>query len=74
MTKQPRIPDPETSQRLLTNLRRSNLELEEVNLELAEINAQLAHNIRQQRLKRIRRSLENLKPESSVSEQQPQQV
>jgi len=74
MTKQPRIPDPETSKRLLTNLRRSNLELEEVNLELAEINAQLAHNIRQQRLKRIRRSLENLKSESPVSEQQPQQV
>ena len=74
MTKQPRIPDPETSKRLLTNLRRSNLELEEVNLELAEINAQLAHNIRQQRLKMLRRSLPNSPQELSTPKQQPQEA
>ncbi len=55
MTKQPRIPDPETSKRLLANLRQTHWEMEEFNLELAEINAQLERNIRQQRLKRLRR-------------------
>ncbi|XZN91973.1 MAG: hypothetical protein ACM65M_03605 [Microcoleus sp.] len=42
MNKQPRIPDPETSKRLLANLRRTRLEVQEVNLELGEINAMLA--------------------------------
>ena len=59
MTKQPRIPDPETSKRLLANLRRTRLELAETNLELAEINAMLANELRQQQLKRVRRSLNN---------------
>ena len=57
MNKQPRIPDPETSKRLLANLRRTRMEVQEVNLELGEINAMLAEQLRQQRLKRIRRSL-----------------
>ncbi|MCL1473789.1 hypothetical protein [Argonema antarcticum] len=57
MTKQPRIPDPETSKRLLANLRRTRLELGEVNQELAEINAMLAQYISQQQLQRVRRSL-----------------
>lgn len=54
MSQQPRIPDPETSKRLLANLRRTRLELEETNLELAEINAKLEHDIRQKRLMRVR--------------------
>jgi hypothetical protein len=74
MNQQPRIPDAETSKRLIANLRSARLGLQEANLLLAEINAQLAHNIRQQRLRMVRRSLENLKSESSISEQQPQQV
>ena len=57
MTNQPRIPDPETSKRLLANLRRTRLELGEVNQELAEINAMLAQYISQQQLQRVRRSL-----------------
>jgi hypothetical protein len=57
MNKQPRIPDPETSKRLLANLRRSRMEVQEVNLELGEINAMLAEQLREQRLKRVRRSL-----------------
>jgi DNA-binding protein H-NS len=57
MTEQPHIPDPETSKRLLANLRRTRLEMAEFNLELAEISAQLEHELRQQRLKRVRRSL-----------------
>ncbi|GCL34896.1 hypothetical protein PA905_18750 [Planktothrix agardhii CCAP 1459/11A] len=59
MNKQPRIPDPETSKRLLANLRRSRMEVQEVNLELGEINAMLAEQLREQRLKRVRRSLNN---------------
>jgi hypothetical protein len=57
MNKQPHIPDPETSKRLLANLRRSRMEVQEVNLELGEINAMLAEQLREQRLKRVRRSL-----------------
>jgi hypothetical protein len=34
MNKKPRIPDPETSKRLLANLRRARLELDEANLQL----------------------------------------
>lgn len=64
MTQQPRIPDPETSKRLLANLRRTRLELGEVNQELAEINAMLAQYISQQRLQRVRRSLDILAVES----------
>lgn len=57
MTKQPRIPDPETSKRLLANLRRTRLEMAEFNLELAQISAMLEQELAQQRLKRVRRSL-----------------
>ena len=64
MTKQPRIPDPETSKRLLANLRRTRLEMEEFNLELAQINARLQHELHQQRLKRVRRKLGVLAAES----------
>jgi hypothetical protein len=63
MNKQPRIPDPETSKRLLANLRRSRMEVQEVNLELGEINAMLAEQLREQRLKRVRRSLNTSKAE-----------
>jgi hypothetical protein len=59
MTRQPHIPDPETSKRLLDNLRRSWLELAESNLELAEISALLENDLRQQQLKRVRGSLQN---------------
>ena len=59
MNKQPHIPDPETSKRLLANLRRTRLEVQEVNLELGEINAMLAEQLRQQRLNRVRRTLDS---------------
>ena len=57
MSQQPRIPDLETSNRLLANLRQTRLELAETNLELAEINAKIEQGIRQQRLARVRRML-----------------
>lgn len=59
MTKQPRIPDPETSKRLLANLRRTRLEMAEFNLELAQISAMLELELAQQRLKRVRQSLDS---------------
>lgn len=74
MTKQPRIPDPETSKRLLANLRRTRLEMEEFNLELAEINAKLEEHVRQQRLKRLRRSISVLAAESRDFEQNQAEV
>lgn len=64
MSQQPRVPDPETSRRLLVNLRRTRLELAETNLELAEINAKIEHDIRQQRLARVRQMLNHLPKES----------
>ena len=69
MTNQPRIPDPETSRRLLANLRRSRLELAESNLELAEVSALLENEIRQQKLRRVRRSQRDTIPDVSGSPQ-----
>jgi hypothetical protein len=59
MSKQPRIPDPETAKRLLANLRRTHLEMEQFNLELAEINARLEKDNRQKRLSRLDKLLNN---------------
>ncbi|MEG4319227.1 MULTISPECIES: hypothetical protein [unclassified Microcoleus] len=59
MSKQPRIPDPETAKRLLANLRRTHLEMEQFNLELAEINARLEEVNRQKRLSRLDKLLNN---------------
>lgn len=67
MTQQPRIPDSETSKRLLENLRKTHLQTQEFNKELAEINARLAQYISQQRLQRVRRSLDNLPVETQKS-------
>ena len=60
MNKQPRIPDAETSKGLLANLRRSRLEIVEINLQLDEISAKLEQELREQKLKRVRKSLANL--------------
>jgi hypothetical protein len=57
MKNQPQIPNPETSKRLLNNLRRTRLEVREISLELAEINAILADEIRQKQLDRVRQTL-----------------
>ena len=57
MKNQPKIPNPETSKRLLNNLRRTRLEVREISLELAEINAKLEDDIRQKQLDRVRKTL-----------------
>ncbi|PSF36681.1 hypothetical protein C7H19_13210 [Aphanothece hegewaldii CCALA 016] len=64
MSTYPKIPDPETYQRLLTNLRQTRLEIEEFNLELAEINALLAEQLRNQRLNRVQNYLKQMKHQS----------
>lgn len=64
MNTSPKIPDPETYQRLLINLRQTRLEMEEFNLELAEINLLLAEQLRNQRLNRVQNSLKQMKHQS----------
>ena len=59
MSKQSRVPDPETATRLLTNLRRTHLEMKQFNLEIAEINAKLEEANRQKHLLRLEQSLNN---------------
>ena len=58
-TKQPRIPDPKTYDRLLKNLRRTRLEMTECNLRLAEVEARLEMELCQQR-RRVQASLDRL--------------
>ena len=60
MNKQPRIPDAETSKRLLTNLRKTNLEMQEFNLQLNELIARFEQELCEQKLKRVRQSLANI--------------
>lgn len=51
------LPKTETSKRLLQNLRRTRLEVQEVSLELEEINVKLGEYIRQKQLERVRKTL-----------------
>ncbi|MGB8699938.1 MAG: hypothetical protein WCD18_11025 [Thermosynechococcaceae cyanobacterium] len=57
MTNQPLMPDPSVDRRLLSNLRRARLEIEELGLQLDEVLARFDEEIRQQRLQRIQKSL-----------------
>ncbi len=59
MTSQPIKPIPSVNHRLLSNLRRARLEMEEVGLQLDEVIARFDEEIRQQRLVRIQKSLAN---------------
>jgi hypothetical protein len=52
MSNEPSMPDSVVEQRLLGNLRRARLEMEEVGLQLDEVIARFDEEIRQQRLKR----------------------
>lgn len=57
MTNQPLMPNPSVDQRLLGNLRHTCLEMEELGLQFDEVLARFDEEIRQQRLKRIQKSL-----------------
>lgn len=54
---QPLMPTPPLDPRLLNNLRRARLEFEELGLQLDEVIARFDEEIRQQKLKRIQKSL-----------------
>jgi len=54
---QPLMPSPSVDLRLVSNLRRARLEFEELGLQLDEVIARFDEEIRQQRLKRIQKSL-----------------
>ncbi len=51
------MPSPSVDLRLVSNLRRARLEFEELGLQLDEVLARFDEEIRQQRLKRIKKSL-----------------
>ena len=53
MVKHLRVPDADTSQRLLTNLHRTRVEMESFNLKIAEIVAQLELESVKNRQKRM---------------------
>jgi hypothetical protein len=57
MTDQPLMPHPLVDQCLLGNLRRARLEIEELGLQFDEVLARFDEEIRQQKLKRIQKSL-----------------
>jgi len=63
MRDKPLMPNPSVDQRLLSNLRRARLEMEELGLQFDEVLARFDEEIRQQKLKRIQ------KPLSLVNEQ-----
>lgn len=50
------FPSAETASRLLQNLRRTRLEMQEVSLQLEEVIAGLEHDIRQQKLRHLKQS------------------
>ncbi|MBW4577526.1 MAG: hypothetical protein KME08_20015 [Aphanothece sp. CMT-3BRIN-NPC111] len=60
MTEQARIPDEATRKRLTDNLRQGILDLQEFGLQLDEVLAGLEKHIREQKLKRIERSRQNI--------------
>ncbi len=60
MNNEPRIPDEETRKRLLINLRKARLDLEEFGLQLDEIEAGLDKHIREQKMKRLEKSRQYL--------------
>jgi hypothetical protein len=53
MTEELQIPNKETRQRLIANLRKTRLNLQEFGLELEELIAGIEKDIREQRLKRL---------------------
>jgi hypothetical protein len=57
MTDQPLMPNSSVDRRLLGNLRRARLGMEEVGLQIDEVLARFDEEIRQQKLKRIQKSL-----------------
>jgi hypothetical protein len=62
---QPLMPNPSVDQRLLGNLRRARLEMEDLGLQFDEVLARFDQEIRHQKLKRIQKSLSLANEQSS---------
>jgi hypothetical protein len=54
------IPDQQTRKRLIINLKKSRLDLQEFGLELEELLATLEKDVREQKLKRLEQNKSNL--------------
>ena len=63
MSEMPPIPDPEKVKQTVRASRRRRQEMELAGLQLEEVIAKLEHDIRQQRLRRVQRSLHHLAAE-----------
>jgi hypothetical protein len=61
MTNQPLMPSPSVDQRLVGNLRRARLEMEQIGLQFDEVLSKFDEEIRQQKLQRIQKSLSLLR-------------
>jgi hypothetical protein len=60
MSNKTSIPNQETRKRLVTNLRKSRLDLQEFGFELEELLASLEKEVREQKLKRLEQNKHNL--------------
>ncbi len=60
MSKQSFIPNPETRKRLVTNLRKTRLDLQDFGLQLEELLAGVEKEIREQKLKRLQKNQVNI--------------
>ena len=60
MSKKKSIPNQQTRKRLVTNLRKSRLDLQEFGFELEELLASLEKEVREQKLKRLEQIKHNL--------------
>ena len=60
ITDQPLMPNSSVDQCLLSNLRRARLKMEELGLQFDEVLARFDEEIRQQKLKRIQKSLSHV--------------
>ncbi len=60
------IPNQETRKRLVTNLRKTRLELQDFGLQLEELLAVIEGEIRENKLKRLNKNKQNLTNKFSV--------
>lgn len=60
MSEKKSIPNEETRKRLVSNLRKNRVELQEFGFQLEELLAQMEKEVREQKLKRLEKTKQNL--------------
>ncbi|KOR34250.1 MULTISPECIES: hypothetical protein [Planktothricoides] len=60
MSEKKSIPNEETRKRLVSNLRKNRVELQEFGFQLEELLAQMEKEVREQKLKRLEMTKQNL--------------